>query len=81
MEPETYSRNLGSHRVCLAKFWTCLGPITLSCFPMSPFGTGPSLMPVSLLCFGRILIVWFHVVTAGGGFYLRVNPNLDLTYM
>ena len=37
---EDYSRALRSPRVCLPMFWTCLGLVTPSFFPVSSFGNG-----------------------------------------
>lgn len=34
---EEYSWALKSHELCLARFWTCLEPITFFFFPYSPF--------------------------------------------
>lgn len=73
-----------SSRICLAKFWTDLGPVAHSFFAFSPFwNEDVSPMPSMLWYFRSTQLAWFYRFTAGqefasGWIIPWVSPISDL---
>lgn len=70
-----YSQVWRSHEACFAWFWTCLGPVAISFFPIS-LGMGMSLLLLPQQCtLETCKLVCFHRFAAEDKFCLRMNST------